>query len=211
MKKIFALSLLVSSLAQANDARPSFEVAAAIIPDQTFEASSGGLSQKIKSDGYFLKVAVEDRRFRAFGSTQRVEGNICGQSCAVLQLTENRAGIGYAAPLSQTAELIPRIEYVSLDLRGFSSAGNASGQNDGIAAGSDLRIWLSSHVDIGLGGSYLRLKDYTGSEFTIGTKLKTSVVDLFADARYVNLSSRNVDADIKSNELRLGVSKTLDL
>ena len=211
MKKTFISTLVLSTLAHAENDRPSFEFAAAIIPDQTIEVSTGSFSEKIKSDGYFFKAAIEDQRFRAFGSTQRVEGTNCSSRCATLQLTENRAGIGYAAPLSQTSELIPRVEYVSLDLRGFSSAANGSSKNDGVAIGSDLRVWLSKNFDLGFGASYIRLKDYTGSEFIVGAKAKTSIVDLFADARFVNLSAKSVDGDIKSNEVRLGASKVFDL
>ncbi len=206
MKKLLLATCLLSSAAFANESPLSVEFTAGYIPTQDVKLQSGGASITLGNDGYFFRAALNDGKFRAFGSMQQVDGTTCGTGCVSHEAIETRGGMAFTALDNGQLKLAPRLEYVTLDL----TLGNSTTSGNGFAFGADATLLVTPNVDVFGGASYLEIEDYKGSEFKLGATFKTQIVNFMVEGRHLNLDDSVNDTETTSNELKLGVQKAFD-
>ena len=205
MKKLLLATLLMSSSAFADNSALTAEFTAGYIPMQDVKINVLGATAKTENDGYFFRAALNDGKFRAFGSMQQVEGTTCG-GCISHEVTETRGGLAFTAVDNGQVKLVPRVEYVTLEL----TLNGATGVNNGVALGSDATLTLAPNLNIFGGASYIKLDDYKGPELILGATLKTAVVNFVMEGRHVKLKDSANDLEFTSNELKLGLQKSFD-
>lgn len=206
MKKLLLATLLMSSSAFADNSALTAEFTAGYIPMQDVKINVLGATAKTENDGYFFRAALNDGKFRAFGSMQQVEGTTCGGGCISHEVTETRGGLAFTAVDNRQLKLVPRLEYVTLEL----TLNGATGVNNGVALGSDATLTLAPNLNIFGGASYVKLDDYKGPELIFGATLKTEVVNFVVEGRHVKLKDSANDLEFTSNELKLGLQKSFD-
>lgn len=206
MKKLLLATLLMSSSAFADNSALTAEFTAGYIPMQDVKINVLGATAKTENDGYFFRAALNDGKFRAFGSMQQVEGTTCGGGCISHEVTETRGGLAFTAVDNRQLKLVPRLEYVTLEL----TLNGATGVNNGVALGSDATLTLAPNLNIFGGASYVKLDDYKGPELILGATLKTEVVNFVVEGRHVKLKDSANDLEFTSNELKLGLQKSFD-
>ncbi|MES3041146.1 MAG: hypothetical protein V4730_08340 [Pseudomonadota bacterium] len=206
MKKLLLATLLMSSSAFADNSALTAEFTAGYIPMQDVKLKALGVAATLENDGYFFRAALNDGKFRAFGSMQQVEGSTCGTVCISHELTETRGGLAFTALDNGQLKVVPRVEYVTLERNVDGDVADVNG----VAFGSDATLTLAPNLNIFGGASYIKLDDYKGPELILGATLKTEVVNLVVEGRHVKLKDSANDLEFTSNELKLGLQKSFD-
>ena len=206
MKKLLLASLLLSTSAFADNSALTAEFTAGYIPMQDVTLKALGITAKTENDGYFFRAALNDGKFRAFGSMQETSGTTCGSGCISYEVTETRGGLAFTALDNGQLKLAPRVEYVTLEL----TANGDGGDINGVAIGSDATLTLAPNLNIFGGASYIKLDDYKGPELILGATFKTAVVNFVVEGRHVKLKDSANDLEFTSNEIKLGLQKSFD-
>ena len=207
MKKLLLATLLMSSSAFADNSALTAEFTAGYIPMQDVKLKVLGTSSAtLENAGYFFRAALNDGKFRAFGSMQQVEGDTCGGTCISHEVTETRGGLAFTALDNGQLKLVPRVEYVTLEV----TVNGDGGDTNGVALGGDATVTLAPNLNIFGGASYVKLDDYKGPELILGATLKTEVVNFVVEGRHVKLKDSANDLEFTSNELKLGLQKSFD-
>lgn len=205
--KLSVLALCLATIAPTCYADPlSIDLRAEVIPVQHDTLSLNGQSLTKKFDGFGGGLRVNDGDYHLTANYQTTDAKLCG-SCAKITLDELRAGYGVDFHPSPDTLVTPHVEYFKLTDKLSGTSINEN--HGGFTVGADGLIRLAEPLDAYATVNYIKLEDAKGEEGVVGMKLRTHIVDLFIEGRVLHLNFDTASDNLRTTELRVGVSKNI--